>query len=47
MNAYKVSSRFLPRGGYKKMHTHENFENYDVLEMVAVKFVYYWYHFSN
>ena len=29
------------------MHIHENFENYGVLEMVAVKFVHYCYHFSN
>jgi hypothetical protein len=29
------------------VHIHENFRNYGVLEMVAVKFVHYCYHSSN
>jgi hypothetical protein len=26
---------------HKEVHIHENFENYSVIEMVAVKFVHY------
>jgi hypothetical protein len=38
---------FFYEGEHKKVHIHENFENYGVLEMVAVKFVHYCYHFFN
>jgi len=47
MNACNVSSRFLLGVEHKEVHIHENFENYGVFEMVAVKFVHYCYHSSN
>jgi hypothetical protein len=47
MNACNVSSRFLLGVEHKEVHIHENFRNYGVLEMVAVKFVHYCYHSSN
>jgi hypothetical protein len=43
MNACNVPSK----GEHKEVHIHENFENYGVLEMVAMKFVHYCYYSSN
>jgi hypothetical protein len=40
----KISSREVE---HKKVHIHENFGNYGVLETVVVKFVHYCYHSSN
>jgi hypothetical protein len=47
MKACNVSSRFLLGGEHKEVHIHENFENYGVLEMVAMKFVHCCYYSSN
>jgi hypothetical protein len=38
---------FFQEGEHKEVHIHEDFKNYGVLEMVAVKFVHYCYHSSN